>query len=174
MTTRYRFKVVLIGNEAVGKTSLILRYINNTFSENYIATLGVNFLTKDLISDGQDTRLVIWDIGGQETWKAKLPLYLKGADGPIIVFDLTRPLTFIAVEDWLIKLKSIAGETIPFILVGNKNDLADLRKVKDKDVKRFLKKHDYSLFYKSSAKTGENVEEFFVSITKEIVKSKPI
>jgi Ras-related protein Rab-6A len=173
MTTRYRFKVVLIGNEAVGKTSLILRYINHTFSENYIATLGVNFLTKDLALDGEDTRLIIWDIGGQETWKAKLPLYLKGADGAIIVFDLTRPLTFIAVEDWLIKLKSIAGETIPFILVGNKNDLADLHKVKDKDVKRFLKKHDHSFFYKSSAKTGENVETFFATIANEIIKSKP-
>jgi len=167
--SKFRFKVVLIGNEAVGKTSLILRYINNTFNESYIATLGVNFSTKDLLINGEDTRLIIWDIGGQEVWKAKLPLYLKGADGAIIVFDLTRPLTFISVEDWIIRLKNIAGN-VPFVVIGNKNDLTALHNVKDEDVEKLLKKQDYSHFYKASAKSGENVETFFEAIAKEIIQ----
>ncbi|MHA1426704.1 MAG: GTP-binding protein, partial [Candidatus Helarchaeota archaeon] len=102
-------------------------------------------------------------------WKAKLPLYLKGADGAIIVFDLTRPLTFISVEDWIIRLKNIAGN-VPFVVIGNKNDLTALHNVKDEDVEKLLKKQDYSHFYKASAKSGENVETFFEAIAKEIIQ----
>ena len=171
MSSRYRFKVVLVGNEAVGKTSLILRFVNQTFAENYIPTLGVNFMTKDIELEGEgEIRLVIWDIGGQATWKAKLPLYLKGTDGAIVIFDLTRTATFVSLEDWISKVQAIAGANTPFIVVGNKCDLQDLLKVKDKEVKKFLKKQNYSTFFQSSAKTGVNVEEFFKSIALEVLK----
>ncbi|NVM53673.1 MAG: GTP-binding protein [Candidatus Helarchaeota archaeon] len=171
MKKDFRFKIVLVGDEAVGKTSLILRYINNTFKDNYIPTLGVNFMTKDL-QIKKTTRLVIWDIGGQAEWKAKLSLYLKGADGAIITFDLTRPTTFTSLEDWISKLQAIISPNIPFIVVGNKNDLKDLRKVRAKDVKKFLKKQAYSIYFESSAKTGENVDTLFDRIAREIIKNK--
>ncbi|MHA1650570.1 MAG: Rab family GTPase [Candidatus Helarchaeota archaeon] len=169
MGMRFRFKVVLVGDEAVGKTSLILRYIDNTFNENYTPTLGVNFLVKDLELYGT-TRLIIWDIGGQESWKAKLHIYLKGADGAILVFDLTRPTTFLSLEEWVQKVHDIAGKETPFIIVGNKNDLTDLCRVKDKEIKKFLKKQKHSTFFKSSAKTGENVEKFFEDIARKIIR----
>lgn len=171
MVRAFRFKVVLIGAEAVGKTSLILRYINDTFKENYIPTLGVNFLTRDL-EIGASTRLIIWDIGGQATWKAKLPLYLKGADGAIIVFDLTRPKTFVSLEDWISKLQEVTGQKTPFVVVGNKMDLKDLRKIKEKDAKKYLKHQEYNIYFESSAKTGDNVDAFFEKIARVIIDSK--
>ncbi len=171
MESRFRFKIVLVGEEAVGKTSLILRFINNSFTENYIPTLGVNFMTKDLNIE-TEIRLIIWDIGGQTSWKAKLPLYLKGADGAIIAFDLTRPNTFTALEDWITHVKTICGEHTPFVVVGNKSDLIDLRKIKEKQVKNFLKKQEYSDYFESSAKTGANIEIFFEKIARDIIKHK--
>lgn len=160
----------MCGDEACGKTSLILRYIDNIFQENYIPTLGVNFMTKDLKEMQPQTRLIIWDIGGQATWKAKLNFYLAGTDGAIIVFDLTRPPTLLGVEDWIKKVQTITGPNTPFIVVGNKNDLKDLRKVSKKDVEKLLKTQEHSIYFESSAKTGENVNLFFQRIAKEIMK----
>ncbi len=170
---KFRFKLVLLGNEAVGKTSLILKYISNKFTENYIPTLGVNFTTKDIELEGTEgTRMIIWDIGGQATWKAKLPLYLKGADGAIIVFDLTRPQTFSDLTTWIERISTIVSPETPFLVVGNKSDLKKLRKIKEKQVKKFLKQHPYNIYYESSAKTGANVELFFKKIAGEVLKHK--
>ena len=171
MAQQYHFKIVMCGDEACGKTSLILRYIDNIFRDNYIPTLGVNFMTKDLEIE-PETRLIIWDIGGQASWKAKLNFYLAGTDGAIIVFDLTRPTTFLGVEEWMKKIQAIAGPNTPFVVVGNKNDLKDLRKVSKKEVEKFLQKQKYSIYFESSAKTGENVNTFFERIANEIIKLK--
>jgi len=172
MGGKYRFKLTLLGDGAVGKTSLFLRYIDNKFEENYIPTLGVNFLTKDLEVGGTPIRLIVWDIGGQSTWKAKLPLYLKGSDGAIIIFDLTRPASFLNLSDWIERIHTIVSPDTPFIVVGNKNDLKNIRKVKEKDVKNFLKKQPYNMYYESSAKTGENIDPFFEKIASEVLKRK--
>jgi small GTP-binding protein len=172
MAQQYHFKIVMCGDEACGKTSLILRYIDNVFRDNYIPTLGVNFMTKDLKTMQPETRLIIWDIGGQATWKTKLNFYLAGTDGAIIVFDLTRPNTFLGVEEWMKKIQAIAGPNTPFIVVGNKNDLKDLRKVSKKEVEKFLQKQKFSTYFESSAKTGENVNILFDRIAKEIIKVK--
>jgi len=171
MAQQYHFKLVMCGDEACGKTSLILRYVDNIFRDNYIPTLGVNFMTKDLKIE-PETRLIIWDIGGQATWKAKLNFYLAGTDGAIIVFDLTRPTTFLGVEEWMKKIQAIAGPNTPFVVVGNKNDLKDLRKVSKKEVEKSLQKQKYSIYIESSAKTGENVNTLFERIAKGIVKLK--
>ena len=172
MALQYHFKIVMCGDEACGKTSLILRYIDNEFRENYIPTLGVNFMTKDLKTMKPETRLIIWDIGGQATWKTKLNFYLAGTDGAIIVFDLTRPPTFAGVEEWMKKVQAIAGPNTPFIVVGNKNDLKALRKVSKKEVEKFLQNQKYAIYFESSAKTGENVNICFERIAKEIIKFK--
>lgn len=167
MEKRFRFKTVIVGEGGVGKTSLILRFVNDAFKDNYIPTLGVNFMIKDLFDN---IRLIIWDIGGQNVWKAKLPLYLKGADGAIIIFDLTRPHTFNAVETWISKIREIVQQDLPFIIVGNKNDLAQDRKISPKEVEKFLKHKKVSMYYESSAKTGQNVNEFFEQIAQTLVK----
>ena len=167
MSEMFRFKVVIVGEGGVGKTSLILRFVNDTFKDNYIPTLGVNFMMKDLPNN---TRLIIWDIGGQNVWKAKLPLYLKGADGAIIIFDLTRPHTFNAVDTWISKIKEIVQQNIPFIIVGNKSDLAKDRKISPEEVEKFLKHKKVSMYYESSARTGQNVNEFFEQMGQTLVK----
>ncbi len=161
MDTMFRFKVAIVGEEGVGKTSLILRFVNDSFKDNYIPTLGVNFMMKDLPNN---TRLIIWDIGGQNIWKAKLPLYLKGSDGAIIIYDVTRPHTFKEVDAWISRIQEIVRQDLPFIVVANKKDLIKERKVSEEEAKKYLNHKKFSFYYESSAKTGENVELFFKQI----------
>ncbi|NVM30749.1 MAG: GTP-binding protein [Candidatus Helarchaeota archaeon] len=168
MEHEYRFKVVVVGEEAVGKTSLILRYVENTFEGDYIPTLGVNFVVKDL--PDMSTRLVIWDIGGQNMWKAKLNLYLKGSDGAIIIFDVTRPVTFGTLDTWISKLQQQLDPQFPYVVVGNKTDLQDLRKVQEAHAHKFLKNKRHSIYFEASAKTGKNVEDLFRRIADELIK----
>ena len=168
MEPAYRFKTVVVGHEAVGKTSTILRYVENKFKENYIPTLGVNFVTKDL--PNMKTRLVIWDIGGQNMWKAKLNLFLKGADGAIILFDVTRPMTFASLDTWISKLHQICGPKIPFVVVGNKNDLAEQKKIFTENAEKLLQSQTYSIYFEASAKTGNSVNAFFERIATEMIK----
>lgn len=168
MEHEYRFKVVVVGEEAVGKTSLILRYVEDTFKGDYIPTLGVNFVVKDLPK--LKTRLVIWDIGGQNMWKAKLNLFLKGSEAAIIIFDVTRPTTFGTLDTWISKLQQQLGAQFPYIVVGNKTDLQDMRKVQEAHAQKFLKNKIYSIYFDASAKTGENVEEFFERIAEMLIQ----
>ena len=119
----YTLKLVIMGDEGVGKSSLIVRFVENKFSSEYISTIGVDFLVKEIrLGDTAKAKLVIWDIGGQEQWKAKLNLYLKGADGAVVICDLTRPASGKSVASWVDALKKHAGE-VPYIVVGNKVDL---------------------------------------------------
>lgn len=168
MEHEYRFKTVVLGDEAVGKTSTILRYVENKFKENYIPTLGVNFVIKDL--PNVNTRLVIWDIGGQNMWKAKLNLFLKGADGAIILFDVTRPMTFASLDMWITKLQQVCGRKIPFVVVGNKSDLTDQKKIFRANAEKFLTNRTFSIYFEASAKTGDSVNAFFERIANEMIK----
>ena len=166
--SQYGFKLVLLGDEGVGKSSLIVRYVKNHFSNEYISTLGVDFLTKELILDGdKNVRLVIWDIGGQEAWKKKLNLYLKGTDGAVIIMDLTRKATLDDFKFWNNSIeKYIPG--IPRVLVGNKLDLVDERKISSEELndKTNLKT------FETSAKTGQTVEQVFTTISEMMIEYK--
>ncbi|MHA1145292.1 MAG: Rab family GTPase [Candidatus Helarchaeota archaeon] len=159
------FKCVLLGNQGTGKTSLILRFIKNKFNADYTTTLGVDFLTKDLKIKDTNIKLVIWDIGGQDIWERKLPVFLKGSSGAIIVSDLTRPPTVEAISRWREHVHKTAGPETPYVVVGNKNDL-DRRVTKD-DLK---KQAEGQPFYETSAKTGDHVEEMFLAITELMIK----
>lgn len=160
------FKTVLLGDQGTGKTSLILRYIKNKFIGDYITTLGVDFLTKDITIDDFNVKLVIWDIGGQKEWEKKLPLFLKGTSGAIIVSDITRPTTVEAIDRWRNHVKKIAGDDTPFVIVGNKNDLE--RRVSRQEIEA---KAEGCLFYETSAKTGDHVEELFKTITELMIQN---
>ncbi|NHI91509.1 MAG: GTP-binding protein [Candidatus Lokiarchaeota archaeon] len=165
--TDYGFKLVFLGDEGVGKSSLIVRYVKNTFSNKYISTLGVDFLTKELKFDEVGlVKLIIWDIGGQETWKKKLNLYLKGSDGAVIVVDLTRKQTLDDLKFWFGALEKYAPN-IPRILVGNKTDLNNQRKISSDDLnnKSTIKK------FETSAKTGDTVEKIFIEISEMMVEN---
>ena len=163
----YTLKLVIMGDEGVGKSSLIVRFVENKFSSEYISTIGVDFLVKEIqLGDAKKAKLVIWDIGGQEQWKAKLNLYLKGADGGVVICDLTRPASGKSVVSWVEALKKHAGD-VPYIIVGNKIDLK--RKITKKAFEAIEKDH---LHFESSAKTGEIVEEFFKEIAKQMIEKK--
>ncbi|MHA1271029.1 MAG: Rab family GTPase [Candidatus Helarchaeota archaeon] len=169
MAKEYKFKVVLLGESGVGKTSIIDRYVNNRFKEKYQPTLGVDFLIKDIEINDNKVKLIIWDIGGELQWKNKLNLYLNGADGAIIVFDLTRLDTFKSLKFWHEKVTTISGRN-PYIFVGNKLDLEKNRKVTLSQVTTFIKRKSYPLYLETSAKSGEKVEKLFTRISEEIIK----
>jgi small GTP-binding protein len=166
---RFTFKLVLLGDMAVGKTSLVLRFINNTFSEKYITTIGADFLIKDLELLGAPVRLMIWDLGGQVQYEGVRSRYMAGSDGCILVFDVSRKGDVESyISQWLGEIHEFVGDP-PIIIVGNKNDLpsgVDLEKVA-----KFVQ--GLGLFYiETSAKTGHAVEAMFSRLTAEIVKRK--
>ncbi|MBD3228923.1 MAG: GTP-binding protein [Candidatus Lokiarchaeota archaeon] len=171
MSKEYKFKIVLLGDSGVGKTSIIDRYVNDRFKEKYQPTLGVDFLIKDLRVRGNKVKLVLWDIGGELQWRNKLNLYLNGADGAIVVFDLTRPDTFKSLKFWHEKLSSIAGK-IPYIFVGNKLDLKNERKIRLSQVTTFIKRKSYPLYLETSAKLGSRINKLFTRISEEMIKYK--
>lgn len=165
------FKICIVGDPGVGKTSLILRYIENKFKENYIPTLGVEFLTKKIMVQDAETSLIIWDIGGQHKWQTKLHLYLQGADGAIIIYDITRKSTFGNVEKWITNIKKIAGD-VPYLMIGNKKDLEKDRNVQLDEAIAYSKTKDNYPVFETSAKTGDTVEAMFHRIAENIIIHK--
>ena len=164
----YTLKLCILGDEGVGKSSLIVRYVKNKFNAEYISTIGVDFLVKEIeLDEGKaKAKLVIWDVGGQAQWKAKLNLYLKGADGAVVICDLTRPITGKNTKGWIEDLKKHAGD-VPYIIVANKNDLK--AKMTAKALTSISKG---TKLFKASAKTGEVVEDFFRTITEMMIEKR--
>ena len=121
----YVFKVIIIGPGAVGKTSLLHRFVEEKFSFRYKLTIGADFLSKIIQKDNETIKLQIWDIGGQERYKFLRSSFFDGANGALLVFDLSRWHTFSGLEEWLSDLRKYAGDNVPFILIGNKADLID-------------------------------------------------
>ena len=155
--------MTVVGDPGVGKTSLITRYVEDRFDNNYLPTLGVDFLVKNLaIDEKTSAKMVVWDIAGQESWKSKMNLYLKGAAGAIIICDVTRPTTTKHITNWLEKIKRRAGD-IPYCVIGNKVDLEEDQKVMLDELTEYAQEMPCFL---SSAKTGINVNETFESIAK--------
>lgn len=161
MTSKLTFKIVLIGDFAVGKTSLIQRYVSGKFSEDYRPSIGTNFFTKKFYLNPETIiTLQIWDIAGQiKKWLEMRQLYYKGTTGAIIVGDLERKDTFEQIEEfWVPDLIKHCGE-IPFIIAANKNDLK--WQYSKKNLKKLSKNTNASDSIITSAKTGDNVEEAF-------------
>ena len=173
MSMTLAFKIILIGDPGVGKTSLIFRYIENKFKDNYIPTLGVDFLTKKVIVGEKKipANLIIWDIGGQKKWQKNLHLYLKGADGAIIIYDITRKQTFNNLDEWINNILNHAGN-IPYLLIGNKKDLEKERNVSLEDAISYSKSKDNVKLLETSAKTGDLVNDMFIKIAEDVIMHK--
>lgn len=152
--------MLLLGDAAVGKTSMIKQYIKGSFAKDYKMTIGTDIFTKDVITDEHTITLSIWDIAGQERFKFFRQSFYRGASGAMVVFDLTRYPTFNPnVVNWLKELWGFTGR-IPVILIGNKVDLADLRNVRENDVQTFADKIPCK-YIETSAKTGIHIDESF-------------
>ncbi|MHA1669884.1 MAG: Rab family GTPase [Promethearchaeota archaeon] len=164
----YIVKICLLGEANVGKTSLVYRFIENKFRDNYKSTLGVNLLKKDLNLKGYgDIVVQIWDLGGQESFKSLRKLYLEGANGALLIFDISHRKSFEKLRDWIQDFK-LAREDEPLLLIGNKNDLKDKNQISDKEATEFAKEFGME-FISTSAKTGTNVEEAFNKMVKTIL-----
>ena len=167
----YAFKVILIGPGAVGKTSLLDRFVHNKFSERYELTIGVDFLSKDVEVNGLNIRMTIWDVGGQERFKFMRNRFYDGANGALLVFDLTRSNTYTEIKKWLKEFQQHAGSNVPFVLIGNKKDLVENigEIIESKDAKKFAEEKN-SIYIETSAKTGVNVEDSFIGLAQKMVK----
>lgn len=161
-------KVCMLGATGVGKTSLVSRFVTSIFSDSYITTIGVKVDKKVMAVDGQDVTLVLWDIYGEDEFQTVRPSYLRGASGYLLVADGTRQLTLDTARQLQTTAEGVVG-TVPFILVLNKADLAEDWRVDDRALWK-LAESGWSII-KTSAKTGDGVEDAFMKLTKRMVGS---
>ena len=168
----YTFKIIVIGPAAVGKSSLIRRFVEDKFSLQYKFTIGVDFLSK-IVEYDQDkkARLLIWDIGGQDRFKYLRRNFYNGTNGALVMFDLSRAKTFSQMKEWLADMKQLIGEKIPFVIIGNKADLiSEIGEVIDRNEPIQYAKKENGKYIETSAKEGDNVEEAFIELTQTIIK----
>lgn len=169
----YVYKVCVVGDGGVGKTSLVRKSIDNTFSENYIMTIGSNFSVKPVkLSEypNYDISLSVWDIAGQEHFKVVRSPFYKGAKAIIYVYDLTRISSFSNILNWKKEAEKVIGLT-PSILIGNKLDLLrpEEKRAKKEDITQLMSELDTDTYFETSAKEGINVEAIFEEVTKKII-----
>jgi small GTP-binding protein len=164
----FKFKICMLGEGTVGKTSLVHRFIENKFQEDYKATLGVNILQKHLEIEGNSVSVNIWDLGGQDTFENLRKLYLEGSKGALVIFDLTNRESFEKLGAWIQDFRANQEEK-PFCLIGNKADLKGQVVVTEEEARLLAKEHGVNLII-TSAKTGENVEKAFINLCKEVLK----
>ncbi|XP_024363882.1 ras-related protein RABA5c [Physcomitrium patens] len=172
----YLFKVVLIGDSAVGKSNLLSRYARNEFNLNSKATIGVEFQTQSMEIDGKEIKAQIWDTAGQERFRAVTSAYYRGAVGALIVYDISRKGTFDNVGRWLDELRVHSDASVVVMLVGNKCDLDNIREVSQEEA-TLLAQNEKMSFIETSAMDATNVTNAFQSVVKEIyrvVSKKPL
>ncbi len=167
MSDTYIRKITIIGEPAVGKTSLSRRFVTGKFEADYLTTIGVDVYRKDMKIDDRAFVFQIWDLGGQEKYEKVRQNFYKGATGAILVFDLLRPDTFERLDYWIEEMKRNAGP-IPFAICGNKIDLVKgkNRKISKTHAEKFAKKIGAS-YFETSAKTGESVQPAFLWISQQ-------
>jgi len=164
------FKLLIIGDSGVGKSSLLVRFADNHFSGNYITTIGVDFKIRTIDIGGERVKLQIWDTAGQERFRTITSTYYRGTHGVIVVYDVTSGESFANVKRWLHEIDANC-DVVNRILVGNKNDDPDRKVVLTEDARRFADQMGIQLF-ETSAKDNINVEEMFRSVTTLVLKSK--
>ncbi|ALC48462.1 Rab35 [Drosophila busckii] len=166
----HMFKLLIIGDSGVGKSSLLIRFSDDTFSGSYITTIGVDFKIRTVLIDGLRVKLQIWDTAGQERFRTITSTYYRGTHGVIIVYDVTNGDSFANVRRWLEEIQNNC-DVVNKVLVGNKNDDPDRKVVITEDAQRFARQMDIELF-ETSAKDNLNVEDMFLSITRQVLNHK--
>lgn len=163
----YLFKLLLIGDSGVGKSCLLLRFADHTYTDSYISTIGVDFKIRTIEKDGKTIKLQIWDTAGQERFRTITSSYYRGAHGIIVVYDVTDQESFTNVKQWLNEIERYASQDVQKLLVGNKCDLVNKKAVTYEDAKAFADKLEIP-FLETSAKTATNVEKAFLTMASEI------
>ncbi|KAI0032199.1 ras-domain-containing protein [Vararia minispora EC-137] len=161
--TLKRTKIVLLGDQSVGKTSLITRFMYDTFDNTYQATIGIDFLSKTMYLDDRTVRLQLWDTAGQERFRSLIPSYIRDSTVAIVVFDITNRQSFMSTTKWIDDVRSERGNDVMVVLVGNKADLSDKRQVTLEEATAKAQQLNI-MFMETSAKAGHNVKSLFKKI----------
>ena len=168
------FKLAILGDAGVGKTSLVNRYCENFFKEDYRATMGVNLIKKDMDLEKINSvvHLILWDIAGQDAYEKTRQKYYDGCTGALLVYDITRYNTFNSIEHkWIKDFSKHVKSNIPYVLIGNKTDLEHERGVFSEDAQKLASKLNAADFIETSAKLGENVETAFLKLVQQILNN---
>ncbi|MHA2601899.1 MAG: Rab family GTPase [Candidatus Thorarchaeota archaeon SMTZ1-83] len=171
----YLFKVVVLGEGAVGKTAIVTRFSHGFFRTDYKTTIGSQFAVKNInIPEEGDNELVvklqIWDVAGQSRFQILRPMYYRGSNGGLLVYDVSRRRTFMLLEEWLEELHKAIQKDIPLVLVANKTDLPD-RVVEPSEGREFADAHGMP-YVESSAKTGEGIVDIFAHLGETLVERR--
>ena len=169
-------QLLIIGDTSVGKTSLITRYTNGTFKEEYLATVGLDYYSKEEIINNKTINIKIWDTAGQERFKALTQSYFRNAEGVILAFDVTNTSSYDNLKDWIGSIKkNLEGKNIflPLIIVGNKIDMEESREVEKENAEQFATENNYK-YFETSAKTGEGVDEAVRNLVNQVLNNNQI
>ena len=156
------FKLIFLGDQYVGKSSILNRFYQDKFEADYQATIGLDFHSKNVTINGNNIRLLLYDTAGQEKFKSLIPMYIRDANIILVVYDITNKDTFVHTEHWVNETKDLKRDDAIFVLVGNKIDLEENRVVTRKEAEDFATEKGF-LFHEVSAKTGDQVHELFTT-----------
>lgn len=155
-----KFKLVFLGEQSVGKTSLITRFMYDSFDNTYQATIGIDFLSKTMYLEDRTVRLQLWDTAGQERFRSLIPSYIRDSTVAVIVYDITNIVSFNQTNKWIDDVRAERGNDVIIMLVGNKTDLAEKRQVSIDEGEKKAKELNV-MFIETSAKAGYNVKQLF-------------
>ncbi|KAL5475643.1 hypothetical protein EMCRGX_G025485 [Ephydatia muelleri] len=168
----FKAKVVLLGEGAVGKTSIVTRYVKNTFNNQHVMTLQAAFLQKTLNLGGRQITLNLWDTAGQEQYHALGPIYYRGSHAAVVVYDITDANSFTKAQNWVKELRKIVGDGIVVAVVGNKADIIKNRAVEEFQAEEYAASVGAKHYY-ASAKMNTGIQELFLDISKRLLLANP-
>ena len=166
----YIFKIILIGNSGVGKSSILQRYIQKVFQESFASTIGVDFFMKSINIGDKSIKLQLWDTAGTEKFRSITTGYYRGADAAFVVFDLSSKSSFKNLNEWIESYYKYSNPDVEknVILIGNKSDLIDKREVSKEEIEKFIKDNNIN-YFETSAKDGKNIDECFTFIAEKLM-----
>jgi small GTP-binding protein len=169
------YKLAILGNSAVGKTSLISQYIHKKFDRDYHPSLGVNIVIKEMYVEEKNAnvKMILWDIAGQDKYDLTRKVFYQGCVGALFVYDVTRSETFNDVSSkWLSDLNAYGNKNAAYLLIGNKNDLVEKKTVSTQEGEKLALEMKASKFIETSAKKGDNVEKAFKALVLSVISNK--
>ena len=170
MAQNEKISIFTLGNSQVGKTCFILRYTKNTFNNTYISTIGIDFLAKDTsLPNGEKYKVLFYDTAGQEKYRSIAFNLMKGAEGIILMYDITKRNTFESITEWVQSIKEAKGDNFPVVLIGNKCDLKEKREISREEGENEAQKNGF-LFFETSNKDGTNVEEATLALISKVAE----
>ena len=164
-----QLKLMMIGDQAVGKTALLVRYADDDFNEVLLPTIGIDFKIKTIELQGKRVKLQIWDTAGQERFRTITQAYYRGAMGILLIYDVTNTKSWSNVRSWVRNIEGNAPQTANKILVGNKCDLTNQRQVSTQQGQQLAREYDIK-FFETSARSNTNVQEVFLTLATDVIE----